>query len=59
MERHAEEGAQAFNDYSCLPICRLAMHDCGITKPKLVKLVETLHSDPILQTDNKENRNEN
>lgn len=57
--RHQLLWAQAFNDYSCLPICRLAMHDCGITKPKLVKLVETLRSDPILQTDNKENRNEN
>lgn len=51
--------AQAFNDYSCLPICRVAMHACGMTKPKLVQLVETLRQDPILKTDDKENRNEN
>ena len=50
--------AQAFNDYSELPICRVAMHYCELTKPKLVKLVETLRQDPILQAD-KENRNEN
>jgi hypothetical protein len=51
--------AQAFNEYSEIPICRLAMHDCGITKPKLVELVDTLRQDPILQAANKENGNEN
>lgn len=60
---HAErrlQWAQAFNEYSNLPICRVAMHDCGIDKPGLVKLVETLRQDPVLQEDNdKENKNEN
>lgn len=44
--------AQAFNEYSDLPICRVAMHDCGIGKPGLVKLVETLRLNPVLQSDN-------
>ena len=51
--------AQAFNEYSNLPICRVAMHDCGIGKPGLVKLVETLRLNPVLKSDNdKETRNE-
>ena len=44
--------AQAFNAYRELPICRVAMHDCKITKPELVELVETLRRDPALQWDN-------
>ena len=44
--------AQAFNDRRELPICRVAMYDCKITKPGLAKLVETLQLDPILQSDN-------
>lgn len=46
--RHASrrlQWAQAFDEYSDLPICRVAMHDCGMTKPKLVQLVETLRQD--------------
>ena len=57
--RRRLQWAQAFNEYSGLPICRLAMYDCGISKPKLVELVKTLRQDPILKTEDKENRNEN
>lgn len=57
--RRRLQWAQAFNEYSEIPICRLAMHDCGITKPKLVELVQALQQDPILKTEDKENRNEN
>jgi hypothetical protein len=51
--------AQAFHACRELPICRVAMSDCKITKPELVELVETLQQEPILKTDDKENRNEN
>lgn len=48
--------AQAFNEYSELPICRRVMNDCGISKTALIKVVEILRQDPVLQSDNdKEN----
>lgn len=50
--------AQAFDEYSGLPICRLAMNDYWISKNELAKLVETLRQDPVLQAD-RDNRNEN
>ena len=41
--------AQAFDEYSELPICRLAMNDCCISKTALIKLVEDLQQDPVLK----------
>jgi hypothetical protein len=51
--------AQAFNEYSGLPICCLAMNDCCISKTALVKVVEYLRQDPALQMNNDEQERKN
>lgn len=50
--RRRLQWAQAFNEYRDLPICRVAMHHCGIDSPGLVKLVNALWQDLVLQSDN-------
>jgi hypothetical protein len=59
MTQRRLQWAQAFHACRELPICRVAMWDCKVTKSELVELVETLQQEPILKTDDKENGNEN